>query len=357
VRRILLAATLLLVAACASAQERVGPLPGTATSIREFEARLETLRAALGTPGMSAAIGANGRVAWTGRFGHANVESALAVRDTTSFHLASLTKLFGAIVVMRLVDSGLVSLDDPVSKFGVRFPDAGTESVLVRHLITMTSAGTPGQSFAYNGDRFAQLDQVIRRVSRKSFAELSHQWIMKPLALLRTAPNVSNPAFEVSGYDERAFRANLASPYGVVRGQQSPGTYPPHFSVAAGMISSSSDMIRMVQALQAGTLLKAELRDSLFAPTRSTNGTTLPYAKGVFAGDFNGVRVVWAYGLWTSISSILIHVPERGLTFVALSNSDRLSAGYGLGAGRLLDSPLAVEFLNAFVFRKTITLR
>lgn len=306
---------------------------------------------------MSAAIGANGRVAWTGRFGHANVGSGLTVQDTTSFHLASLTKLFGGIVVMRLVDSGLVSLDDPISKFGVSLPGSNPDAVRVRHLITMTSAGTPGQSFAYNGDRFARLDQVIRRASGKSFAALANEWIIRPLALRRTAPNVDSPAFAVSGHDERAFRGNLASPYGMPLGPQYPGTYPSHFSVAAGMISSSSDMIRLVQALQAGTLLKPELRDSLFAPTRSATGAILPYAKGVFAGDFNGVRVVWAYGLWTSISSILIHVPERGLTFVALSNSDRLSAGYGLGAGRLLDSPLALEFLNAFVFRKTITLR
>ena len=61
-----------------------------------------------------------------------------------------------------------------------------------------------------------------------------------------------------------------------------------------------------------------------------------------------GVRVVWQYGLWTAISSI-IKVPERELTFVVLGNTDALSAPYPLGSGRLETSPRAREFLDAFV--------
>jgi hypothetical protein len=62
---------------------------------------------------------------------------------------------------------------------------------------------------------------------------------------------------------------------------------------------------------------------------------------------------VWAYGLWNSISSLLIKVPDRGLTFVVLANTEELSRNYPLGAGKLLDSPVAREFLNAFVFNST----
>ncbi|HYV99178.1 MAG TPA: hypothetical protein VE967_17100, partial [Gemmatimonadaceae bacterium] len=83
-----------------------------------------------------------------------------------------------------------------------------------------------------------------------------------------------------------------------------------------------------------------------------SKGVTLPYAFGCFSQVYKGVRVVWAYGYWTAISSLLIHLPDRGITFVVTANADRMSAGYPLGAGKLLDSPIATEFLNAFAFNQ-----
>ena len=59
---------------------------------------------------------------------------------------------------------------------------------------------------------------------------------------------------------------------------------------------------------------------------------------------------MWHYGLWTAISSLIIKVPSRGLTFVVLANTDALSSPYPLAAGRLDSSPWARAFLDAFVF-------
>jgi hypothetical protein len=59
---------------------------------------------------------------------------------------------------------------------------------------------------------------------------------------------------------------------------------------------------------------------------------------------------VWHYGLWTAISSLIIKVPSRNLTFVVLANTDELSSPYPLGAGKLDASPWARAFLDSFVF-------
>ena len=59
---------------------------------------------------------------------------------------------------------------------------------------------------------------------------------------------------------------------------------------------------------------------------------------------------MWHYGLWTAISSLIIKVPSRGLTFVVLANTDALSPSYALRAGSLDSSPWARAFLDAFVF-------
>ena len=63
----------------------------------------------------------------------------------------------------------------------------------------------------------------------------------------------------------------------------------------------------------------------------------------------SGHTLVWHYGYWIGNSSLIIKEPSRGLTFVALTNSDQLSARFNLGTGDLMSSPVAQAFVNAFV--------
>lgn len=99
----------------------------------------------------------------------------------------------------------------------------------------------------------------------------------------------------------------------------------------------------------ANTPLEPETKALGFAPTVNPAGDTLPYGPGWFSTRYKGIRVVWQYGLWTAISSLIIKVPERELTFVVLGTTDALSAPYPLGSGRLETSSWAREFLDAFV--------
>jgi CubicO group peptidase (beta-lactamase class C family) len=331
----------------------INDLPGTATSLADFEHRLDTLRVLLQLPGMSAAIGRNGQVVWTRPFGRADLAADKPVTVETTFHVASLTKLFGAVVLLRLVDSGLVGLDDPVGKYGITLASQGT--IRVRHLLSMTSGDpTPGERFAYDGDRYALLGAVIQAASGEPFEKLAVDWLVRPLGLSRTAPNVDHAAFAYTNLDPVLYRAGLAKPYVLVNGRLELSAYPKQFSVSAGMISTPSDIVRLVQSLDSGTVLSTRMRDQMFTPARSSTGEILPYGFGCFSQVYRGIRVIWAYGYWTANSALMISVPERGLVFAVLANADRLSAGYRLGAGQLLDSPVAREFLDAFVFEETI---
>jgi CubicO group peptidase (beta-lactamase class C family) len=96
-------------------------------------------------------------------------------------------------------------------------------------------------------------------------------------------------------------------------------------------------------------LLSPALRALAYAPTVTAAGDTLPYGLGWFSTRYRSVRVVWHYGYWTAISALIVKVPERGLTYVVLANTDALSSRYPLGDGRLDTSPWAREFLDAFV--------
>ncbi|MFL5456517.1 MAG: hypothetical protein ACJ78X_08965, partial [Myxococcales bacterium] len=63
-------------------------------------------------------------------------------------------------------------------------------------------------------------------------------------------------------------------------------------------------------------------------------------------------KLVWHYGYWVANSSLFIKAPEQRLAFIILANSDGLSASYPLGAGDLMSSPFAREFVQAFVLGK-----
>jgi hypothetical protein len=145
-----------------------GPDAGPAAqTLAEFESQLDRLRTQLAIPGMSAIVMVHDAVVWEGSLGIADIPSQRPVTPATQFHLASLTKTFASTIVLQLVEQGLVHLDDPISNYGLSLPGPGV--IRVRHLMSHTSEGVPGDQFRYNGDRFALLDQVIAVIGEGEF--------------------------------------------------------------------------------------------------------------------------------------------------------------------------------------------
>ena len=324
---------------------------GPAHNLSEFEARLEKLRQDLRIPGMSAAIGTGQRITWARGFGFANVEDSIPAADSTAYHLASLTKTFASTIVMQLVEAEQLNLDTPVAEFGIVLRSSGV--VRVKHLLTHTSEGDPGSAFAYNGNRFGLLDQVILRSSGESFGQRLVRLILGPLQLAHTAPNILDPAaFSLAGLDPVAFRHNLAQGYSPDGATRLP--YPQHFGTSAGLIASAKDVAGYSMAIDRNAFLRPETQARVFTSAVSTRGDFLPYGLGWFVQQVRGVRLQWHYGYWIGNSSLIIRVPDRGLVFVLLANSDGLSRNTSLGGGDLLSSPAAKAFLDAFVFGQAV---
>jgi CubicO group peptidase (beta-lactamase class C family) len=339
-----------LVLACSAATtEPQLPTLAPARDVAEFESHLEQLRTALRIPAFSAAITRGNRVVWAKGFGMADVEGRVPATPETEYHLASLTKTFASTVILQLVDEGKVSLDDPVSKYGITLASSGV--IRVRHLMSHTSEGQPGARYAYNGNRFSLLDSVIVRASGQTFAQRVAERILVPLRVQRTAPNpLASSSFAVMGFDQSQFIARMAKPYALSNDAIVASSYPTSFSTAAGMVSTALDMALYSIAMDTNAFLRSATKALAWSPTIATTGDTLPYGLGWFTTRVSGERVVWHYGYWTANSSLIVKVPSRGLTFVIMANSDMLSRPTNLGAGNLMSSSLAREFLNSFVF-------
>src|SRR5262245_25528869 len=160
-------------------------------SLPDFERELESLRAPLRIPGMSAAIAEGDRVTWARGFGAADRERGILAGPDTIYPLASLTKPFGSTVVLQLAQEGRLDLDDPVSRFGISMDRS--MPVRVRHLLSHTSGEPPGTAYRYDGNAFGALTRILERVTGQSFAKDLADRIIRPLALTRTGPNPGEP--------------------------------------------------------------------------------------------------------------------------------------------------------------------
>ena len=333
--------SLALIAGCRSSE-----VTGPATSLLEFQNHLEQLKIDGHVHSISVVIAKDQAVAWSYTTG----DGPAALTGTAVFHLASLTKPLAATVILQLVDEGKVSLDDPVSKYGIVMPNATT--VLVRHLMSHTSAGIPGAGFAYDGNRFSLLDSVITRATGKSVAVAIQERIVTPLGLRHTAPTPHSTAFAASGLDRNVYLASLAPGYRWSGNGFVATAYETFFNSASGMTASAMDYAAFSMAMDRDMFLTPATKARAYTPAVGSNGGTLPYGLGWFVSDYKGVRVIWHYGLWTASSALVIKVPSLALTFVLLANTDGLSAPYALGAGRLEESPWAREFLETFAIAR-----
>jgi CubicO group peptidase (beta-lactamase class C family) len=337
--------TLLLLTGFAACEKESIADPVSSASIEEFETRLDHLRLEAKIPGMAAGIVRNGQVEWTKSFGYENIAQQKLVTDTTIFHLASLTKTFASTVIVRLASENKINLNAPVSNYGINLPNQGG-IVRVIHLLTHTSIGPPGSLFLYSGDRFALLSIVIKSATGESFDKVAADQIMHPLDLPNTAPRDMQLA-AINGFDTIGLKQNTA------QGYSSDGIhevdYPLNFSTAAGLISNIDDMLKYVSAFDGNLLLSDSLKEIVFSPMISTSGKTLPYGLGWFIQNKEHIKICWHYGYWTGMSSLMIRVPEKNLSFVLLANSDMLSSPYPLSKGDIWVSPYAKEFLKSFV--------
>jgi CubicO group peptidase (beta-lactamase class C family) len=330
---------------CAGCQGPTQPKP--ATSLADFAAHLESLRAAGHIQAVSAVIAKDQSISWSGSFGGTEGVPGV-VGDTTVFHLASLTKPLASTVILQLVDEGRISLDDPVAAYGVALPS----TVLIRHLLSHTSEGVAGTRYAYNGDRFSLLDAVVAQGAGKPFAEAVQERIIAPLGLKHIAPTPQSAAFAASGLDKTAYLANVAPGY-TWNGQRFvPTAYQTGFSTAAGLTASARDYAAFSMAMDRDAFLSPATKALAWTPVVGPSGETFPYGLGWFTTDYKGARVIWHYGYWTASSALVIKVPAQGLTFVLLANTDGLSAPYPLASGRLDSSPWARVFLETFVIAR-----
>jgi CubicO group peptidase (beta-lactamase class C family) len=154
-----------------------------------LQATLDTLRVRHGVPGAMLSV-YDGERTVDLVAGVANAETGVEVTPDTLFQIGSITKVYTATLVMRLVDQGRIDLDAPIRRYLPSFrlrDEEAAATITCRHLLNHSS-GIVGDHHADFGEGDDCLERYVA-----SLAE--HDQVHAPGRMT----SYSNVAFEVAG--------------------------------------------------------------------------------------------------------------------------------------------------------------
>jgi len=319
-----------------------------------FTRYLESLRIQAGIPGLSAAITSNGRIIWEGGLGFADMEARVAAAPHTPYRIASITKTATSTLLMQCVEEGRLSLDAPIRTYTTAVPDA---NATVRQVLAMASDATAGSTYRYDGDRFAALTPVVEACTGVSYRVALARQILDRIGMSDSVPgqdleavtDAASAAFDLATLTRyRAVLARIAKPYVVRDSRPTLSEYPPKgINASADFVSTVRDLARYDAAIDAQVLMSSSTQVIAWTPFRLASGREAPYALGWFVQSTVAGRAVWHYGQWSTFSSLILKLPDRGVTLILLANSDGLSSRFPLTSGDVAVSPFARAFIQA----------
>ena len=326
--------------------------------LQAFVAHLDTIVPAsmrtYDVPGVAIALVRGGEPVWLGAYGDADRERARPMTVDAVFQTGSISKSVSAWGALRLVELGLVGLDDPLPAGlgdGV-VPTAASpaEAITLRRVLSHTAGAAlgpigheyppdgavpslrttllrdlhvvrqPGTGFGYSNPGFDLVELLIEEVSGRPFAAFMEDEVLRPLGM-RDAGFVwreANGPRVPSGYD---LRGAPVAPY-VYSGKAS-----------GGLFATVDDIARFVAATVASdwadTAVLSELGVYVLhepvVPIQGVFGVVADaYALGHFVEVLqDGGRAVWHGGQGKGWMTHFHAVPSTGDGIVILTISQR----------------------------------
>jgi CubicO group peptidase (beta-lactamase class C family) len=280
--------------------------------------------------------------------GEASKRFHAPVNMDTKFNMASASKMFTAIAITQLVESGTLSFDDPISKYvdGSWYPKDVTDRVTIHHLLTHTSglgdyfnetfhAGSrlrwrelndykeliagdtlafePGTAWGYSNIGAFMLGVVIESATGEDYFDYVRENVFEPLGM-------ENTGF----YDLDCPVENLAIGYRpssdcgagwknnyyelVVRGSPGGGAY-----------STAPDLLEFARALEEGRLVSQESLDLMWTdhldPERSYG-----YGYGFTLRKSLAGKVIGHNGRFSGINADFNMFLDKGYVLVVMAN-------------------------------------
>lgn len=266
-----------------------------------------------------------------------------SINEHTPFHLASVSKTFTGMAILKLWQEGKLDIHDEVSKYLAGFPPGVTvknllsqRSGLSNYVHFMDQSGwdkrkfltnadllqyivnnkakiqrvPPGRHFEYSNTNYAMLALVIEKVSGQSYAEYLAKNFFEPLKMQDsyvfslTDTTRSMKSYKMSG---RPYPLEFLD---VVYGDKN-------------IYSTAQDLMKWDMALRSGIMFKQVTLDSAYTPYSLEKPGKRNYGLGWRMLVIpNGKKLIYHNGWWHGNRTVFIRMPDEGATIITLCNND-----------------------------------
>jgi len=315
----------------------------------ELESAIQKCMKTMNCPGVVFAVTAPGKSDVIITRGVDDLQTKSKISTADDFRIGSITKTFTAIVTLQLAAEGKLSLDDPLSKYEPRVPNAA--NITVRMLLAHTSGlfsytedegfqktietdplrpwtpdelinigishppyFPPGKGFAYDNTAYILAGKIIEKVTGNSFTAEVKKRVIDKLGLKNTVmpSGVDMPGKYSHGYTYDLGGGRLQD----ITRQQTP-TWG---WSAGGLVSDLADLQVFAKAVADGTLITPAMRNEFFTstPMPTKPGTPPTSFAGLGVGFLSGwvgnTGGTYGYTTW------MWYVPTKKTTVIAFFN-------------------------------------
>lgn len=264
------------------------------------------------------------------------------IDENTLFQLASLSKTFTAVAIMKLVENKQLSLTDSVQRFYPEFPYPGvTIEQLLSHrsglpnylysfedsartaqkpnnqtLMEWFAIAQPekyrkkGKGFSYNNSNYAVLGAIIEKASQLSFEDYLSQVIFEPLGMNHTyvINHIPEDRIVATGYERR--RPIPKDFFDDVVGDK-------------GIYSTASDLLKWYKGLTTNKILNPQNTELMFTPKSFEKPGTRNYGYGFrmrLDQNTQKVQTIYHNGWWKGFNTLFSFEPETESLIIILTN-------------------------------------
>ncbi len=293
----------------------------------------------------------DGEVIYQRLVGEADKAAHAAVTAATRFNIGSMGKSFTAVAIGQLIDQGRLSLDTRVIDVLPDYPNReAARKTTIRHLLSH-QAGLgmlferpgwdwklryermsellplfavapndfePGTRAAYSNEGFIVLGAIVEKLSGQSWYDYVQANVLDRAGMASTGNLTDDPAIP-----DRAigYRFGDDDPLGF--GARSPNwdTLSWRGNACGGQFATAADMIRFLQALKAGKLLRPETAAQFVA----RSGGERDYGLGFEHFDLPGGRTLVGHGGGgpaSGVNSDAKMIWETGYAYAVMGNYD-----------------------------------
>lgn len=284
-------------------------------------------------------VAKNGQIIFEDYRGYSNWMTKEPLNAKTPIHIASVSKTFTAVAVLKLIENGKIFLKDSLQRFFPDFPYSGItieqllnhRSGLPNYLYFMDTVklnsnyivnkdvlkylveqkpnvyAYPNRVFHYCNTNYVLLALIIEKVTNQTFPEYMHETIFKPLGM--------NNSFVFCIQDTAKYKPSfnfnnqpfIIDKYDVVHGDKN-------------IYSTVQDMLQWDNALYDTSFLSTKLQKIAFTPYSNEKPGKKNYGLGFRLFIDGNDTTIYHNGWWHGNNAVFTRLLKDTATIITLGN-------------------------------------